>query len=87
MRVEYTNDALKALRKIHPQVQTRIVNKINAYAWDPASLQNNVRALKTRPACRLRVGDYRVIFSIGNGGDLTILTVLDVGHRKEVYDE
>ena len=36
--------------------------KIAQYAADPASLANNVRKLQGREGCRLRVGDWRVIF-------------------------
>lgn len=86
MRIEYTKRALKALRQIDPQIRTRIVDKINAYASDPKALANNVAPLKQRPGYRLRVGQYRVVFAIGDSGDVTILTVLDVGHRKEIYD-
>ena len=86
MQVHYTNRALKALRKMDAQVRTRIVDKINVYASDPMGQANNVAPLRQRPGHRLRVGAYRVIFSIGDDGDVTVLTVLDVGHRKEIYD-
>lgn len=36
-----------------------------------------------RPAWRVRVGDYRVIYEI-HDGNLTIV-VITVGHRREVY--
>lgn len=36
-----------------------------------------------RPAWRVRVGDYRVIYEI-HDGNLTIV-VITVGHRQEVY--
>jgi len=32
---------------------------------------------------RIRIGDYRVIYSID--GDLLIVTVVRVGHRREAY--
>lgn len=85
MRVEYTNRALKALRQLDAQMRTRITDKINAYAADPGSQANNVTPLKQRPGYRLRVGQYRVIFARNDEGDVTVLTVLDVGHRKEIY--
>lgn len=56
--------------------------KIEQYAADPASLANQVKALKGVVAYRLRVGDYRVIFS----EDAIVLLVLKVGHRREIYE-
>ncbi|MFI3220918.1 MAG: type II toxin-antitoxin system RelE/ParE family toxin [Methylococcales bacterium] len=32
---------------------------------------------------RIRVGDYRVIYSIDN--NVLIITVVKIGHRKEIY--
>jgi len=62
------------------------VAKINAYAEDPASQANNVRALKGTAGYRLRVGDYRVLFEV-EGEDAWMLSVYRIGHRKEVYDD
>ena len=59
----------------------RIVGKIEAYAADPASQQNNVKALKGRDAIRLRVGDWRVILQDG-----VVLDIIDIGPRGGIYD-
>ena len=59
-----------------------IRSKIEAYAEDPASQVNNVKALKGREGIRLRVADLRVIMDDqGN-----VLAVLDIGPRGGVYD-
>lgn len=57
------------------------MGKIEAYATDPASQANNVKALHGRDGIRLRVGDWRVIMRDGE-----VLDVLDVGPRGGVYD-
>ena len=59
----------------------RIVDKIEAYALDPASQANNVKALKGREGIRLRVGDWRVIMLDGE-----VLDVIEVGPRGSIYD-
>lgn len=59
----------------------KIIAKINTYAADPASLQNNIKALKGVDAIRLRVGDWRVIMHEG-----TVLDILDIGSRGGIYD-
>ena len=82
MKPSYTATALKQLRKMDRTIAAKIVAKVEQYAADPASLANSVKALKGVDALRLRVGDYRVIFT----EDGLILTVLKVGHRREIYE-
>lgn len=59
-----------------------IRGKVLQYAADPASLANNVKALKGSEFKRLRVGDWRVIFS----EDMTVVAVIEVGPRGGIYD-
>ena len=59
----------------------RIVGKIEAYAANPASQANNIKALKGTRAIRLRVSDWRVIME-----DDVVLDVLDIGARGGIYD-
>lgn len=81
-KVRYTSAAIKTLRRIPANISQRIREKISAYAEDPASQANNVKALKGRRGVRLRVGDWRVIMDEeGN-----VLSILEVGPRGGVYD-
>jgi len=57
------------------------MGKIEAYATDPTSQANNVKALQGRDGIRLRVGDWRVIMR-----DDEVLDVLDIGPRGGIYD-
>ena len=82
-QVEYARDAAKALQRIDRSTTQRIRSKIRQYADDPASLANNVKALKGDEGLkRLRVGDWRVIFS----EDLVVLLVIRIAARGSVYD-
>ena len=72
--------ARKALRRMPVNTATRILDKVKAYAADPASQANNVTALVGRDGIRLRVGDWRVIMHDGE-----VLDVLQVGPRGGVY--
>ena len=85
MDIEYDSKALKDLKGIDPQARQRIVGKINQYAQAPESLANNVTQLVGSPFYRLRVGDYRVIFTL-DGEVAVIMTVMRVRHRRDVYD-
>lgn len=74
--------ALRALRKMPVQTAKYIKSKIDAYASDPASQANNVKALQGRPGIRLRVGDYRVIMLDGE-----VLDIIDIGPLGSIYWE
>jgi len=80
--ISYTRTAQKQLRNIDAQAAKLIRAKIEQYAADPKSLANQVKALKGVDALRLRVGDYRVIFT----EDGMVLLVLQVGHRRDIYE-
>lgn len=79
--VVYLPAAAKALRK-HRNVAEQIMNKIDAYAVDPASQANNTKAFKGTNALRLRVGDFRVVFE-ETGAEII---VTKIGPRGSVYD-
>lgn len=73
--------AAKALRK-HRSEASRIVARIEAYADEPASMANNVKALAGSSALRLRVGDFRIVFE--ETEDEIIVT--RIGPRGSVYE-
>lgn len=58
----------------------RILDKVNAYARDPASQANNVSALKGSDAIRLRVGDWRVIMV-----ETKVIDVIRIAARGGAY--
>lgn len=61
----------------------RVRDKIRQLATDPESLANNLKALKgAKGLMRLRVGDWRVIFTEG----LLILHVVKIRPRSSAYD-
>lgn len=57
--------------------------KINQYALDSASLANNVKALKGQEGVlRLRVGDWRVLFT--ETGE--VIAIIRIAPRGGAYD-
>lgn len=85
MRIEYETKAIKDLKAITAADRHRIVAKIEQYAKTPSSLANQVKHLVGSPFHRLRVGDYRVIFSITEEA-VAVMLVVRVRHRREAYD-
>ena len=73
--------AAKALRR-HRSEAERLLTKLEAYAADPASQANNVKALKGSTARRLRVGDFRIVFEETDAE----IVVTRIGPRGSVYD-
>ena len=83
-RIEYSADALAALRRIPANLARIIRTKIERLAVNPFAPNNNVKALKGRPGYRLRVGDWRVIYTLRR--DVLVVHVLAVAPRGAVYD-
>ena len=79
--VLYTRTAATALRK-HANRAKVVRSKIRQYADDASSQANNVKPLVGVDAKRLRVGDFRVIFT----ETADTVTVLDIGPRGGIYE-
>ena len=79
--VSIFRSAHRSLASLSPTAQARVIAAIRALASDPRP--RGVKKLAGREAWRIRVGDYRIIYEIGDV-DLTVL-VVDVGHRREIY--
>ena len=76
----YAKDAVKGLRKIPKADAKKVTDAFNKIAQgDERGL--DIRKLKGRDALRLRVGNYRAIYSF----DLVIMSVEAIGHRKDIY--
>ncbi len=82
-RVEYSRDAAKTLMRIDRATSKRLREKIDLLATDPDALANNVRALRGGEGLmRLRVGDWRVIYT----ADLVVLLVVKIAPRGSAYE-
>ena len=81
-RIEFKRSAAKALKKFPKSDQKRIGQRINDLSEnlpDPAK----TKMKGDNPFHRIRVGNYRIIYEIH--GDILLILVLKIGHRKEVY--
>lgn len=80
-RIEFRPAALREIRKIDRSVQPRIQGVIALLARDPRPPAS--RPLRGRTGYRLRVGDYRVIYTIDDG--VLLIVVVTLGHQRDVY--
>jgi len=81
-RIEVRPAAVKALRRIEPQDRGRVQGAIALLGEDPRP--PGARALQGRDGYRVRVGNYRIIYTIRN--DILVVVVVTVGHRRDVYE-
>ena len=81
-KIFYSKQAIKVLRKMPRNWANRIIKKIDELAVDPF-LNRQVKSLRGSETCRLRVGDWRVVYSI-NSNQLEIW-IVKVAPRGEVY--
>ena len=80
--VEYDPKAVKELKKLDKPIARRIARAIAELADDPRP--HGVRPLTGLPELwRLRVGDYRVVYTIRNT-ELLVLA-LRIAHRSTIY--
>lgn len=80
-RVGILRSAQKQLARIAHQDQPRIIQAIRELASDPRPA--SCKKLAGRPAWRLRIGPYRVLYEIHD--DQLLILVVRIGHRREVY--
>ncbi len=79
----FSKDAVRTLRKMTRNMAGLIRAKIDQYAADPASLANNVTAVKSEPGyLRLRVQDWRIIFA----EDGSVISIIRIAPRASAYE-
>ena len=79
----WKRSAAKELRKLPRDVIVRILNVVEQLTENP--YPPGVRKLSgAQHTYRIRVGDYRVIFSVFDAE--MVIEIIRVGHRKDVYD-
>lgn len=79
--VEILRSAQRQLARIDRQDHHRIIDAILALASNPRPPK--CKKLSGRPAWRIRVGPYRIIYEIHDGR--LVVLVVAIGHRREVY--
>ena len=81
-RIELRPAAARALRRLDLQMRPRIRGAIALLAQDPRP--PGARPLRGRPGLRIRVGDYRIIYTTHD--DVLLIVVVTLGRRSEVYE-
>ncbi len=87
-KFEYTKNAVKDLYRLGKQIAKRILKKMDFFSKqeDPLSFAKRLTD-SSLGEYRFRVGDYRVLFDMDQNGNITILMILSIKHRREAYLE
>ncbi len=81
-----TEFARRELQELPRLIAQRITEKLDFFVSQPNPLKYSTKLRDPRYGhYRFRVGDYRVIFDVSSKGVLTILVILTIKHRKDVY--
>ena len=79
--VIFKSSAEREFQNLSPQVQTRIADALVLLEHNPRP--PNCKKLRARPGYRVRIGDYRVVYTVDDHSHS--VRILAVGHRREIY--
>ncbi len=78
-KIVFTAAATRQWIRLAADIRKRIDAKLTTFATNGSG---DVKQLKGRAGCRLRVGDWRVVFV----EERTMIIVVAVGNRRDIYD-
>jgi len=84
LKIAFTKAAEKGLAKIEKFTAQRIFEKIIWMAKNSEFVNHEQLSAQLKSFYKLRVGEYRVIYTIERENEGLILVHL-VGHRREIY--
>jgi len=80
--ITFTRKAAKSFQKIPAKLGNGIINALKDLAQDPYS-HGSVKKLEGQDGYRLRVGDYRVVYTLED--EILVIHVIKIGTRGDVY--
>ena len=85
MRIEYKKQAVKFLESLDRPTKQRIKSAIEGLIEQPP--KGDIKPLQGYKdgRKRLRVGKYRIIYKYEPDGEITVLMILDIDSRGDIY--
>ena len=80
-QVNLKRSAEKELDALHANLRERVIKHLLTLGENPRPAGS--KKLQGQESYRLRVGDYRVLYSVDD--QTKQVTIIAVGHRREVY--
>ena len=81
-KIEWKNPAKKELKKLDKAVIPKIITAVESLQDEPHP-PGHKKLQGSEHTYRIRVGDYRVVYSIEN--QILLIEIVKVGHRKDIY--
>ncbi len=81
MKIFLSSKADRQLRKLQKSIHEVLISRIEEL--DKYPYPQGVKKLTNRPGWRIRVGDYRILYTLDE--KRKELTILSVAHRKDAY--
>ena len=75
-QISYSKKAIKFLKRQDVPSQKRLITAISRLP-----LEGDIKKLQGTGGCRLRVGNFRVLFNV----DGIIIDIIDIGNRGQIY--
>ena len=85
IRVIYSDLSLSQLDNINTAISERIVKKIRYFCSENPMRYASALTGDFSGQYRFRIGDYRAIFSKDEEGNILLITINSVKHRREAY--
>jgi mRNA interferase RelE/StbE len=82
-KVEFRKTASKQLLNLPAKVVAKVKIITKKLSENPYDENLNIKALKGLDAYRIRLGDYRIIYTIKN--DVLIVEIIEIFHRQKGY--
>ncbi len=83
-RYTFSEPARRDLKKLDKQIVEKIISKLDVLVSKKECLDVKMMVGIKPAQYRLRVGDYRVIFS--EHAHEIIIVIVGIGHRREIYN-
>ena len=84
-KIEFDRRVKKDLKSVAPQETLRIKVAISDLTENPRPPGYKKLKGKNREYFRIRVGDYRIVYTIED--EILLIVVVRVGHRREIYNK
>ena len=85
--LQYTQKARKDLSELDNQLRERIILKLEFFCYKSSPMKHSKPLTgEYKGLYRFRIGQYRAIFHKDAKGRLTVLTVIRIKHRRDIYD-
>lgn len=84
--IEFNKLSKSQLKKFEKKISNRIFCKLKWFidTGDPVKYAKKLSNPKIG-TYRFRIGNYRVLFDVDKKGNLVVLYILSIKHRKQVY--